>query len=98
MCVRVLLVRTSGYFGVLSGVFRVNFGVISVENVAFLLQQGTVNRCNAVFVSSQIKQWNTNHRHDDGHDGQGRAQGAGDRYDGYHNSLGFDFLSSLGGV
>ena len=38
-----------------------------------------VNRCNAVVASSQREQWNRNDRRDDGHVGQGRAQGAGDR-------------------
>ena len=57
-----------------------------------------VNRCNAVVASSQSEQGKRHHRHDDGHKEQDRAQGARDRSDGYHRSLGFDFLSSLGGI
>ena len=38
-----------------------------------------VNRCNAVVASSQSEQSIKHHRHDDGLDGQGRAQKAGDR-------------------
>ena len=57
-----------------------------------------VNRCNAVVASNQSEQSTRRHIHDDGHDGQGRAQGLGVDRTVITDHVTLTFVASGGGV